>query len=69
MQKYKNTLGTTKTDIERYSSDLPYSNPVYRRKYYEIRKCKESKEYYEFEMEDTRLYQFDKINDCVKDVK
>ena len=65
MQKYKNTLGTTKK--ERYSSDLPYSNCVYRRKYYEIRKCKqaqlaggsttnESKEYYPFEMENTRLY-------------
>ena len=69
MNKYKNTLGTTKKDIQRYSSDLPYSNPVYRRKYYELRKCKINTEYYEFEMEDTRLYQFNKINDCVKDVK
>jgi len=40
MNKYKNTLGTTKKDIQRYSSDLPYSNPVYRRKYYELRHSK-----------------------------
>ena len=43
MNKYKNTLGTTKKDIQRYSSDLPYSNPVYRRKYYELRHSKNNR--------------------------
>ncbi|CAL6113040.1 Conserved_hypothetical protein [Hexamita inflata] len=69
MSKYKDVLGVTKNNTERYSDDLPFSNPVYRRKYYELRQAKPNDKYLPFEQEDTRLYQFNKINDCVIDVQ
>ncbi|CAL6066511.1 Conserved_hypothetical protein [Hexamita inflata] len=69
MKQYKDILGSTKKDIQRYSNDLPYSQPVYRRKYYEMRISKPNDKYFPYESEDTRLYQFNKINDCVIDIK
>ncbi|CAL6099701.1 Conserved_hypothetical protein [Hexamita inflata] len=69
MKQYKDILGSTKKDIQRYSNDLPYAQPVYRRKYYEMRMTKQNDKYFPYESEDTRLYQFNKINDCVIDIK
>jgi len=81
MKEYKNILGTTEKNKDRYSDDLPYNIPIYKRKPYEMRSLDrelkitsiigkgtastESYKYYPYEMEDTRLYQFDKITDCV----
>ncbi|CAL6016563.1 Conserved_hypothetical protein [Hexamita inflata] len=69
MNKYKDILGSTKNDTYRYSDDLPYAQPVYRRKYYEMKISKQNDKYFPYESEDTRLYQFNKINDCVIDIK
>ena len=65
MKEYKNILGTTEKNKDRYSDDLPYNIPIYKRKPYEIKNVEPSAKYYPYEMEDTRLYQFDKITDCV----
>ena len=65
MKEYKNVLGTTKKNTQRFSEDLPYNIPIYRRKPYEIKVVDKTDKYYAYEMEDTRLYQFDKITDCV----
>ena len=74
MKEYKNVLGTTKKNTERFSEDLPYNIPIYKRKPYEIKVVErdtasteghKTDKYYPYEMEDTRLYQFDKITDCV----
>ncbi|CAL5981703.1 Conserved_hypothetical protein [Hexamita inflata] len=69
MNKYKDILGSTKNDTYRYSDDLPYAQPVYRRKYYEMKITQKNDLYFPYESEDTRLYQFNKINDCVIDIK
>ncbi|CAL6059725.1 Conserved_hypothetical protein [Hexamita inflata] len=69
MNKYKDILGSTKNDTYRYSDDLPYAQPVFRRKYYEMKMTKQNDKYFPYESEDTRLYQFNKINDCVIDIK
>ncbi|CAL6032976.1 Conserved_hypothetical protein [Hexamita inflata] len=69
MKQYKDVLGKTKNDTHRYSDDLPYTQPVYRRKYYEMKMAQKNDLYFPFEQEDTRLYQFNKINDCVIDIK
>ncbi|CAL6086354.1 Conserved_hypothetical protein [Hexamita inflata] len=69
MKQYKDVLGKTKNDTHRYSDDLPYAQPVYRRKYYEMKMAQKNDLYFPFEQEDTRLYQFNKINDCVIDIK
>ncbi|CAL5975622.1 Conserved_hypothetical protein [Hexamita inflata] len=69
MKQYKDILGSTKNDTHRYSDDLPYAQPVYRRKYYEMKISKQNNLYFPYESEDTRLYQFNKINDCVIDIK
>ena len=65
MKEYKNVLGTTKKNAQRFSEDLPYNIPIYKRKPYEIKNVEKGDKYYPYEMEDTRLYQFDKITDCV----
>ena len=65
MKEYKNVLGTTTKNKERFSEDLPYNVPIYKRKPYEIKVVEKGVKYYPYEMEDTRLYQFDKITDCV----
>ena len=44
---------------------LTYNIPIYKRKPYEIKNVEPNTKYYPYEMEDTRLYQFDKITDCV----
>ncbi|CAL6075156.1 Conserved_hypothetical protein [Hexamita inflata] len=69
MKQYKDVLGKTKNDTYRYSDDLPYAQPVYRRKYYEMKITQKNDKYFPYESEDTRLYQFNKINDCVIDIK
>ncbi|CAL6035958.1 Conserved_hypothetical protein [Hexamita inflata] len=69
MKQYKDVLGKTKNDTYRYSDDLPYAQPVFRRKYYEMKITKPNDLYFPFEQEDTRLYKFNKINDCVIDIK
>ena len=56
MKEYKNVLGTTKKNTQRFSEDLPYNIPIYRRKPYEIKNVEISDKYYPYEMEDTRLY-------------
>ncbi|CAL6032894.1 Conserved_hypothetical protein [Hexamita inflata] len=69
MKQYKDVLGKTKNDTYRYSDDLPYAQPVFRRKYYEMKMTQKNDKYFPYESEDTRLYQFNKINDCVIDIK
>ncbi|CAL6091360.1 Conserved_hypothetical protein [Hexamita inflata] len=69
MKQYKDILGSTKNDAHRYSDDLPYAQPVFRRKYYEMKITQKNDKYFPYESEDTRLYQFNKINDCVIDIK
>jgi len=56
MKEYKNVLGTTKKNTERFSEDLPYNIPIYKRKPYEIKNIEPNDKYYPYEMEDTRLY-------------